>query len=204
MRLVHIVGKTLRQLRRERCLKRPRRNHDLARCQRPIRQLKNKPPVLLSVKLLDFAVQLDRELERFGVTSQVGEYLIATWIAVGIARERQFGQTAVAPRSEESEGLPAPPPGSTNGVGTIENHERSPLALQKVANRETRLACSDDGDINAHGVAVFGSDAAIVRSAVPGVLGVKHSGPPYYRRAGGKSRTPDRMSDDVKFILGFG
>ena len=58
------------------------------------------------------AVQLDRQIEGLGVALEVGGHLVAGRIAIGVAREGQARQRAVATGREELQRVPALAPGS--------------------------------------------------------------------------------------------
>jgi hypothetical protein len=59
-------------------------------------ELEAKAPVLALLELLDLAVQLDRKLERLGVSLQIRDHFIPGGVAVGVPREHHSRQGAVA------------------------------------------------------------------------------------------------------------
>jgi hypothetical protein len=77
---------------------------------------------------------------------------------MGIPRETHPGESAVAPRSEQAEGVPSVPPGAADPVVRVEDHEREPSFLQVVPDREAGLAAADDDGLESleHGFLVEG------------------------------------------------
>ena len=148
VRLEDIVRELLGELRHVRRLEGPGRDHDLVGSSRPPVQLEAKALVDALLELHDLAAQLDRQVECLGVAIEVGDHLVSVRIAIGVARERNTGQRAVAPGGEERERLPALAPGRPDRLGTLEDHEAAALAAEEVAHRQPCLAGADDSDFH--------------------------------------------------------
>src|ERR671919_3243759 len=78
-----------------------------------------------------------------GVISQVGHDLVASWVALRVARERQARKAAVADRREELQRVPAPAPGRRELLASLEDDEVLAVLGEEVAHREPGLARSD-------------------------------------------------------------
>jgi hypothetical protein len=91
--------------------------------------------MVVAVELRDRAVQLDRQVEGFGVPLEVGGHLVPGRVAIGVAGEREPRQRAVAPGRKERERLPALPPGGPDQIGALEDHEAAALPAEEVPNR---------------------------------------------------------------------
>ena len=146
--LEHVRRKPARELRDERHLKWPGRDHDLIGRDRPAVQLKEKAP-LFGAESPRPAVELDRKVERLRVLLQIRNHLIAGWVALRIARKGQPRQAAVPPRREESERLPTSAPSNANRVGRVEDHKPPSLTPQEVTHSQTRLPRSDHNHFEA-------------------------------------------------------
>src|SRR6185503_8536411 len=95
------------------------------------------------------AVELDRKLESLDVPLEVGDDLLARRVPVGVAREREAWQRAVAARREQDERVPAAAPRGAHAARGLEDHEPSALLRKEVPDREPGLAGADDGDLDA-------------------------------------------------------
>ena len=148
VRLEHVGRKPARELRDERHLKWPGRDHDLIGRDRPAVHLKEKAAIA-GAKSPHPAVELDRKVERLRVLLQIGNHLIPSWVTLGIARKGQPRQAAVPPRREESERLPTSAPSSADRVGRVEDHKPPSLTPQEVTHRQTRLTRPDHNHFEA-------------------------------------------------------
>jgi hypothetical protein len=144
----------VRRLRRDpRHLERPGGDDDLVGLDAAVAEVDDEPTVLRRQRPRDGA-GLDRQRERRRVVLQVGDDLVPGRIPVGIAREVEPREGVVAARREEDERLPAVTPGRAHAVAGLENREPSALSCEVVADRETRLAAADHGDLQALGRSV--------------------------------------------------
>ena len=81
--LEDVGGEPFGELRDEGALERTGRDNDLVRRDGPVLELETEAPIFTELELLGLAVELDRELERLGVTLEVGDHLVAGWVFVG-------------------------------------------------------------------------------------------------------------------------
>ena len=143
VRLEDLAREVLRQPWDVRRLERTGRDYDLIGRSRPSVDVQREA-FLLGSKLMNLAVQLHWEVERFGVALEVVDHLIARRIPLRVAGEGKPRQAAVPPRGEERQGVPAFSPGGPDRIGSFENDERNSLLPEGIAHRKTRLARADD------------------------------------------------------------
>ena len=135
MCLEDVAGKLLRELGGEGTLEWAGRDDDLVGRDRTVLEFEAETRVVALLEPPDFAIQLDGQLEGLGMVLKVGDHLIACRVAVGITRERQARQRAVAPGREESQRFPALAPGRANRIGALEERKTASLAAEEVAHR---------------------------------------------------------------------
>ena len=82
-----------------------------------------------------------------GVLGQIGGNVVAAWIAVGIAGERQARQAAVASRRKQLQRVPPRAPGARRLLPRLEDRELATLLSQEMPDRKTRLAAADDDHV---------------------------------------------------------
>lgn len=81
-----------------------------------------------------------------GEISQVVGNVVLAWVGPGFAREGKARQRAVTGGSEEAKRIPPPCPGSSKSVSTIDEQHITVSLLEEIAESNTGLAGTDNGD----------------------------------------------------------
>src|SRR5690242_19921749 len=93
----------------------------------------------------------NRQLERCGVQLEVCDHLVASRIAIGVARESQSWKAGVATRGKQHERFPAIAPSVADPVGGVEDDEPRAVLREEIAHRESGLAGANNSDLDTVG-----------------------------------------------------
>jgi hypothetical protein len=94
-----------------------------------------------------------------GVIGQVVHDLVATGVAVRVARERETGERVIAGGREQLERVPALAPCGRRLVRRLEDRDVAPLAGEEVADRQAGLATADHNHLAALGHGAIGHNS---------------------------------------------
>ncbi len=149
MRLEDLGCETVGDVRHDRRVERPGRNHDRVRANRCAVRVEHEAVGVLAQRTHGRR-ELHRQPELLDVLVEVGSDLVAGRVTLRVAGEGEPGQCVVAARGEQDERVPAIPPRGPDGVRLLEDDEPSLLLGQGMADREPRLSGADHGDVVSH------------------------------------------------------